>query len=104
MNNIIEEDKRNIENLKKQKAKEAEDFGEQIEKLEVEIGNYKCELATIQYDMDKKMVTYKKYVKKLQEKLESLGYKFKDKKSAAFGRMSMDFATSKTFVKTKTFV
>ena len=104
LNNIIEEDKRNIENLKKQKAKEAEDFGEQIEKLEVEIGNYKCELATIQYDMDKKMVTYKKYVKKLQEKLESLGYKFKDKKSAAFGRMSMDFATSKTFVKTKTFV
>ena len=104
LNNIIEEDKRNIENLKKQKAKEAEDFGEQIEKLEVEIGNYKCELATIQYDMDKKMVTYKKYVKKLQTKLESLGYKFKDKKSAAFGRMSMDFATSKTFVKTKTFV
>ena len=104
LNNIIEEDKRNIENLKKQKAKEAEDFGEQIEKLEVEIGNYKCELATIQYDMDKKMVSYKKYVKKLQEKLESLGYKFKDKKSAAFGRMSMDFATSKTFVKTKTFV
>ena len=104
LNNIIEEDKRNIENLKKQKVKEAEDFGEQIEKLEVEIGNYKCELATIQYDMDKKMVTYKKYVKKLQEKLESLGYKFKDKKSAAFGRMSMDFATSKTFVKTKTFV
>ena len=29
--------------------------------------------------MDRKLVNYKKYVKKLQTKLEDLGFKFKDK-------------------------
>ena len=96
MNNIIEEDKRNLEKMKTQKEQEAKDFNEQIAQLEVEIGNYKCELATTQFEMDKKIVTYNKYVKKLQTKLESLGYKFKGK-NYNVGRMSVDFARSKTF-------
>ena len=96
LNNIIEEDKRNLEKMKTQKEQEAKDFNEQIAQLEVEIGNYKCELATTQFEMDKKIVTYNKYVKKLQTKLESLGYKFKGK-NYNVGRMSVDFARSKTF-------
>ena len=84
LNNIIEEDKRNLEKMKTQKEQEAKDFNEQIAQLEVEIGNYKCELATTQFEMDKKIVTYNKYVKKLQTKLESLGYKFKGKNLSSF--------------------
>ena len=79
LNNMIEGYKISIDNINKQKAKAAEDFKKEIEKLEIEIGNYKCELATIQFDMDRKLVNYKKYVKKLQTKLEGLGFKFKDK-------------------------
>ena len=76
---MIEGYKISIDNINKQKAKYAEDFKKEIEKLEIEIGNYKWELATIQFDMDRKLVNYKKYVKKLQTKLEDLGFKFKDK-------------------------
>ena len=79
LNNMIEGYKKNIESLKGQKSNEAKDFKEQIEKLEIDISNYKCEIATLQFESDRKIVTYKKYVKKLQTKLESLGFKFKDK-------------------------
>ena len=81
LNSMIESYKKNIEVLKDQKAKAAKDFTTQIENLEVEVGNYKCKMAEVEYDMDKKFVIYKNYVKKLQNKLESLGFKFKDKKN-----------------------
>ena len=45
----------------------------------MEIGNFKCQIAAMQFESDRKIINYKKYVKKLQIKLESLGYKFKDK-------------------------
>ena len=41
---MIEGYKKNIENLKAQKENTVKDFKKQIEKLEIEIGNYKCEL------------------------------------------------------------
>ena len=62
---MIEGYKKNIEKMKAQKENTVKDFKKQNEKLEIEIGNYKCELETIQFDMDRKLVTYKKYVKKI---------------------------------------
>ena len=94
LNSMIDGYKKNIEHIKDQKNKAAQDFKGQIEKLEIEIGNYKCELATIQFDMDRKIVTYKKYVKKLQTKLESLGFKFKDK-NYTMGNLGSKAALSK---------
>ena len=44
--------------------------------------------------MDRKIVTYKKYVKKLQTKLESLGFKFKDK-NYTMGNLGSKAALSK---------
>ena len=96
LNNMIEGYKKNIENMKEQKTKAAKDFKEQNEKLEIEIGNYKCQIASIQFEMDRKLVTYKKYVKKLQTKLESLGFKFKDKNSTKNVREAL--SKSKTIV------
>ena len=71
--------KKNIESMKEQKIKDAKNLNKQNEKLEIEIGEYKVKLANIQFEMDRKLVTYKKYINKLQAKLESLGYVFKDK-------------------------
>ena len=79
LNNSIELLNKNIENMKEQKRKVTEDFKKQIETLEMEMGDYKCQLATLQFEMDRKLFTYKQYIKKLQKKLESLGFKFKDK-------------------------
>ena len=49
------------------------------------MGNYKCQIAAAQYEADRKLINYKNYVKKLQRKLESLGFKFKDKNKKGFG-------------------
>ena len=87
LNSMVEGYKKNIENMKEQKIKEANDFKEQIEKLEIEIVDYKVRLATIQFEMDRKLVIYKKYVNKLQNKLESVGFKFKEKKSIKNNKM-----------------
>lgn len=84
LNSMIESYKKNIEVLKEQKIKEAKEFESQIEKLEIEIGNYKLQMASAQFDMDKKLVNYKNYVKKLQTKLESLGFKFKEKRNSEY--------------------
>ena len=78
LNGLIEGYKQNIEKLKEQKNKEKIDFENRIEKLDIEIGNFKCQNAALQYEADRKIVNYKKYIKKLQVKLESLGFKFKD--------------------------
>ena len=48
------------------------------------MGNCKCQIAEIQYESDRKIINYKNYVKKLQKKLESLGFKFKDKNKKEF--------------------
>ena len=45
----------------------------------MEIGNIKCQIAASEYESDRKIINYKNYVKKLQKKLEALGFKFKDK-------------------------
>ena len=82
---LIEGYKQNIENLKEQKNKEKKDFVEQLEKLDMEMGNCKCQIAAAQYEADRKLINYKNYVKKLQRKLESLGFKFKDKNKKGFG-------------------
>ena len=81
LNSTIEGLNKNIEQMKKKKEEASKDYKDQIGNLEIEISNLKCQLATLQYDSDKKLITYKKYVTKLQKKLESLGFKFKDKKS-----------------------
>lgn len=78
--------------MKSQRSKAGDDYKAEFEKLEMDISNYKCQIATIQYESDKKLMTYKNYVKKLQTKLESLGFKFKDKKEKT------DFERSKTVV------
>ena len=98
LNNTIEGYKKSIENMRQQKEKNSKDFKKQIEQLEIELSNYKCQLATLQFDMDRKIVTYKKYVKKLQTKLESLGYRFKDKNSATNLYRHSVYLKSKTFV------
>ena len=81
LNSTIEIYKKNIEVLKEQKIKDEKDFENQIENLEIEVGNYKLQMANAQFDMDRKLVNYKNYVKKLQTKLESLGFIFRDKRN-----------------------
>ena len=81
---IMECYKKNIEDLKEQKNKEKKDFEKKIEKLDIELGNCKCQIAAIQYEADRKIINYKNYVKKLQVKLESLGFKFKDKNKKSY--------------------
>ena len=98
LNNMIEGYKKSIENMKEQKEKIIKEFRQQIDKLEIEISNYKCELATIQFDNDRKVVTYKKYVKKLQTKLESFGFRFKEKIEKKDNKAMMNLARSKTMV------
>jgi chromosome segregation ATPase len=84
LNSMIESYKKNIEVLKEQKIKDEKDFENQIENLEIEVGNYKLQMASAQFDMDRKLVNYKNYVKKLQTKLESLGFIFKDKRNSEY--------------------
>ena len=81
LNSTIEIYKKNIEVLKEQKIKDEKDFENQIENLEIEVGNYKLQMANAQFEMDRKLVNYKNYVKKLQTKLESLGFIFRDKRN-----------------------
>ena len=76
---LIEGYKQNIESLKEQKNKEKKYFEGQMEKLDIEVGNCKCQIAAIEYESDRKIINYKNYIKKLQKKLETLGFKFKDK-------------------------
>ena len=92
LNSTIEGYKKSLESLKQQRSKAGDDYKAEFEKLEMDISNYKCQIATIQYESDKKLMTYKNYVKKLQTKLESLGFKFKDKKKKG------EFERSKTMV------
>lgn len=80
LNSMIEGYQKSIETMKQQRSKAGDDYKAEFEKLEMDISNYKCQIATLQYESDKKLMTYKNYVKKLQTKLESLGFKFKDKK------------------------
>ena len=79
LNGMIEGYKKTIESMKGEKSKAEDEHKDEVEKMEMEIGNFKVKIATLQFETDKKLFTYKKYVKKLQTKLESLGFKFKDK-------------------------
>ena len=92
LNKMIEGYKNNIENMKEQKIKAIKDLNKQNEKLEIELGEYKVQLGNIQFEMDRKLVTYKRYINKLQTILESLGYKFKDKNNNINNKMKYDKA------------
>ena len=72
--------KKNIEELKKQKVKAEEDFKVELERIEIELTQTKCELATAAYEKDMLDKKYKKYIDKLKDKLNSMGFTFKSKK------------------------
>ena len=91
---MIEGYKNNIDSLKEQNNKEKTYFEEKMEQLNIEIGNMKCQMAAAEYENDRKIINYKNYIKKLQKKLENLGFKFKDK-----NKNGTDF-----FIKTNTMV
>ena len=61
---MIEGYKKNIEHLKVQKIKSEKELNQLNEKLEMELGNYKIKFDTFQFEMDKKIITYKKYITK----------------------------------------
>ena len=80
LNETIETMTKNIEELKKQKKKAEEDFKNEMNKVETELGQTKCELATTVYEKELNATKYKRYIDKLKARLESLGFKFKTKK------------------------
>ena len=79
MKNTIETLNKNIADLKTQRGKAGEDFSKEMENLQIQLGNYKCQLAMKEYDTDKEIIKYKTYIKKLQNKLEGMGFKFRRK-------------------------
>jgi uncharacterized protein YlxW (UPF0749 family) len=60
LNNMIEEYKKIIESMKGEKSKAENELNDEIEKMEMEIGDYKCKIATLQIETDKKLFIYKK--------------------------------------------
>ena len=80
LNNTIERMKKNEEELKNQKKKIEDDYKEEIKKYEDNLGQIKFQLATTTFDKENNEVKLKRYINKLQNKLASLGFKFKDKK------------------------
>ena len=70
---------KNINVLKTKKSKAGEDFDKEMEKLQIQIGDYKCQLAMKEYETEKEIIKYKTYIKKLQSKLEQMGFKFRRK-------------------------
>ena len=80
LNNTIETMKKNIEELKAQKQKAEEDFNLEMARVETELGQTKCELATTVYEKELLATKYKKYIDKLKERMSALGFKFKPKK------------------------
>ena len=82
MNETIETMKKNIEELKTQKQKAEDDFKEEISRVETELGQTKCELATVVYEKELQTTKYKKYIDKLKDRLSALGFKFKTKSKA----------------------
>ena len=72
--------KKNIEELKKQKLKAEEDFKVELDRIEIELTQTKCELAAAVYEKEVLDKKYKKYIDKLKDKLNSMGFTFKSKK------------------------
>jgi len=70
----------NIEELKAQKKKAEEDFKEEMNKVESELGQMKCQFADQAYEYELKLAKLKKYIDKLKGKLTKMGFKFKSKK------------------------
>ena len=81
LNETIETMTKNIEELKNLKLKAEEDFKNEMTRVETELGQAKCELATSVYEKELVETKYKRYIDKLKTKLESMGFKFKQKKS-----------------------
>ena len=79
MKSSIETLNKNIADLKAQKGKAGQDFSKEMENLQIQLGNYKCQLAMKEYDTDKEIIKYKTYIKKLQSKLEAMGFRFRRK-------------------------
>lgn len=80
LNSTIESLNNNIKELNEQKIKNQQDFKEETNRLENELGALKCQIGTITYEWEQKVVMQRRYINKLKKKLESLGCKFKDKK------------------------
>ena len=53
----------------------------ELEKIEAELGQTKCELASIAYERDEVITKYKKYINRLKEKLNSMGLRFQSKRT-----------------------
>ena len=79
LNNILENMKKNIEELKIQKKKAEEDLMLEISKLILDNGRVKFQLDNICYEKERMEEKYKRYIQKLKDKLISLGFKFKEK-------------------------
>ena len=60
LNGMIEGYKKTIESMKGERSKTEDEHKDEIEKMEMEIGNYKVKIATLQFETDKKLFTYKK--------------------------------------------
>ena len=80
LNERIETLENTIKELTKSKNEALIDFQEENTKLQMEMAGVKCDLAILNYESDRKLMKYKNYIKKLENKLIGLGYKFKSKK------------------------
>ena len=95
LKNTIDTLNKNINDLKTQKGKAGQDFSKEMENLQIQLGNYKCQLAMKEYETDKEIIKYKTYIKKLQGKLETMGFKFR-RKTVANPMMIAGFQRTKT--------
>ena len=80
LNDNLETMKKNIEEIKNQKLKEENDYKEIIKNLELNIAELKCALGSVEYEFGSKLTSQKRYINKLEQKLKSLGFKFKKPK------------------------
>ena len=78
--NTIETMTNNINELKQQKKKAQEDFDKELEKVNLELTEVKCELAKANFDKDLATTKMQRYINKLKSKMSALGFKFKSKK------------------------
>ena len=77
---------KNIEELKAQKKKAEEEFREEMNKVESELGQMKCQYVDQAYEYELIIAKLKKYIDKLKSKLIKMGIKFKSKKENEFNQ------------------
>ena len=77
---------KNIEELKAQKKKAEEEFREEMNKVESELGQMKCQYVDQAYEYELIIAKLKKYIDKLKSKLIKMGITFKSKKENEFNQ------------------